>query len=84
MVPLNDDHWTSEEIPERALCIHEHGLPHGLCPYPCPYTNYQISSYIDSLDLSAFQNLRTLWLHHTMRTYQHLKICHTERNTGLI
>ena len=35
MVPLNDDHWTSEEIPERTLCIHEHGLPHGLFPYTC-------------------------------------------------
>ena len=52
MVPLNDDHWTSEEIPERTLCIHEHGLPHGLCPYPCPYMNYQMPSYMDSLDLS--------------------------------
>ena len=52
MVPLNDNHWTSEEIPEKTLCIHEHGLPHGLCPYPCPYVNYQIPSYIDSLDLS--------------------------------
>ena len=51
-VPLNDDHWTSKEIPERTLCIHEHGLPHGLCPYPCPYVNYQVSSYVDSLDLS--------------------------------
>ena len=52
MVPLNDDHWASKEIPERTLCIHEHGLPHGFCPYPCPYANYQIPSYIDSLDLS--------------------------------
>ena len=52
MVPLNNDFWTSEEIPERTLCIHEHGLPHGLCPYPCPYVNYQIPSCIDSLDLS--------------------------------
>ena len=51
-VPLNDEHWTSEEIPERPLCIHEHGLPHGLCPYPCPYANYQMPSYMDSLDLS--------------------------------
>ena len=51
-VPLNDEHWTSEEIPERTLCIHEHGLPHGYCPYPCPYANYQMPSYIDSLDLS--------------------------------
>ena len=51
-VPLDDEHWTSKEIPERTLCIHEHGLPHGLCPYPCPYMNYQMPSYMDSLDLS--------------------------------
>ena len=48
MVPLDNEHWTSEETPERTLCIHEHGLPHGLCPY----TNYQMPSYMDSLDLS--------------------------------
>ena len=52
MVPLDDEHWTSKETPERTLCIHEHGLPHGLCPYPCPYMNYQMPSYVDSLDLS--------------------------------
>ena len=52
MAPLKDDHWTSKEIPERTLCIHEHGLPHRLYPYPCPYANYQIPSYVDSLDLS--------------------------------
>ena len=39
MEPLDDELWTSEEIPERTLCIHEYGLPQGLCPYPCPYTN---------------------------------------------
>ena len=52
MVPLDDEHWTSEETPERTLCIHEHGLPHGLCQYPCPYENYDTISYMDSLDLS--------------------------------
>ena len=52
MVPLDDEHWTFEETPERTLCIHEHGLPHGLCPYPCPYMNYDTVSYMDSLDLS--------------------------------
>ena len=52
MVPLDNEQWTSEETPERTLCIHEHGLPHGLCPYPCPYTNYQMPSYMDNLDLS--------------------------------
>ena len=51
MVPLNDEHWTSEEIPERAFCIHKHGLPHGLCQYPCPYKN-NTNSYMDILDLS--------------------------------
>ena len=27
-VPLNDEHWDMEEIPDRHLCIHEHSLPH--------------------------------------------------------
>ena len=52
MVPLDYEHWTSEETPERTLRIHEHGLPHGLCQYPCPYVNYDTISYMDSLDLS--------------------------------
>ena len=51
-VPLDDEHWTFEETPERTLCIHKHGLPHGLCQYPCPYMKYETLSYMDSLDLS--------------------------------
>ena len=51
-VPLDDKHWTSEEIPERTFCIHEHRLPHNLCQYPCPYENDNTISYMDSLDLS--------------------------------
>ena len=51
-VPLNDEHWDMEEIPDRPLCIHEHSLPHRLCPYPCPYLDYQTSSYYNTLDLS--------------------------------
>ena len=51
-VPLDDEHWTSEETPERTFCIHKHGLPHGLCQYPCPYKNYNTLSYMTSLDLS--------------------------------
>ena len=47
-VPLNDEHWNMEEIPDRHLCIHEHSLPHGLCPYPCPYLDYQTSLYYDT------------------------------------
>ena len=52
MVPLDDKHWTSEEGPERTFCIHEHGLPHNLCQYPCPYGSNDTVSYMDSLDLS--------------------------------
>ena len=52
MVPLGDEHWTSEETPERTFCIHEHGLLHNLCQYPCPYENYNTVSNMDSLDLS--------------------------------
>ena len=61
-VLLEDEHWNMEEIPDRCLCIHEHSLPHGLCPYPCPYVNYQTSSYYDTLDLSnisKFEDLAT-------------------------
>ena len=51
MVPLDDEHWTTEEVPERTFCIHEHGLPHNLCQYPCPYGNNDTVPYMDSLDL---------------------------------
>ena len=59
-VPLHDEQWDMEEIPDRPLCIHEHSFPHGLCPYLCPHSNYQASSYYDTLDLndiSEFENL---------------------------
>ena len=61
-VPLNNEHWDMEEIPDRHLCIHEHSLPHRLCPYPCPYLDYQASSYYNTLDLSnisEFEDLMT-------------------------
>ena len=51
-----------EEIPDRHLCIHEHSIPHELCPYPCPYLGYTSSSYYDTLDLSdisEFEDLMT-------------------------
>ena len=52
MVPLDDEHWTLEEVPERTFCIHKHGLPHNLCQYPCPYGSNDTVLYMDSLDLS--------------------------------
>ena len=59
-VPLEDEHWNIEEIPDRHLCIHEHSLPHGLWPYPCPYVNYQTSLYYDTLNLSNYSEFKDL------------------------
>ena len=61
-VLLDDEHWTTKEILDRPLCIHEHSLPHGLCPYPCSYANYQTPSYYKTMDLSdisEFEDLMT-------------------------
>ena len=62
MVPLNDDHWATEEISGRTLCICEHGLPHELCLYPCTYANYQTTSYVDSLDLSDISDFEDIMI----------------------
>ena len=58
-VPFDDEHWDMEEILDRTLCIHEHSLPHGLCPYPCPYVNYQ-TPYYNTLDLSNFSKFEDI------------------------
>ena len=53
MVPIDDEHWTTEMVPERIFCIHEDGLPNNVCQYPCPYWNTNNSlSYMDSLEIS--------------------------------
>ena len=59
-VPLDDEHWDMEEIPDRQLCIHEHSLPHRLCPHPCPYLDYQVSSYYTTLNLSDIYDFEDL------------------------
>ena len=59
-VSLNDEHWTTEEIPVRPLCGHEHSLPHGLCLYLCPYANYQTTSYYETMDLSDISKFKYL------------------------
>ena len=61
-VSFEDDHCTMEEILDRHLCMHEHSLPYGLSPYPCPYLDYTFASYYDTLDLSdisEFEDLMT-------------------------
>ena len=51
-VPLDDEHWAAEIVPERTFCIHENGLPNTVCQHPCPYWKNDTVSYIDSLALS--------------------------------
>ena len=72
-VQLKDEHWNSEEIPDRALCIHEHSLTHGLCPYPCPYANYQ-TSYYDTLDLSDISEFEDIMTTSSDKDTPHLRM----------
>ena len=51
-VALDDDHWITDPVPDRHLCIHVHLQPHSLCCYPCPYMDSTPASYQDILDLS--------------------------------
>ena len=61
-VPLDNKHWTTEEVPNRTLCIHEHTLPHGLCLYPCPYVNYLLPSNVETMDLSDISNFEDIMI----------------------
>ena len=61
-VSLDVDHWTTEEIPDQPLFIHEHSVPHELSPYPWPCMDYTASPYYNTLDLSdisEFEDLMT-------------------------
>ena len=78
-ISLDDEHWDIEEIPDRPLCIHEHSLPHGLCPYPCPYSDYQASSYYDTLDLSDISEFEDLMTTSAMKTSLHSMTLDTEK-----
>ena len=62
MVPLDDEHWTTDEVPDRTLCIHEHALLHGLCPYPCPYAKYLLPSCANTMDLSDISDFEDIMI----------------------
>ena len=62
MVPLDDEYWITEEVPDRTLCIHEHALLHRLCPYPSPYVNYLLPSYTDTMDLSDISDFEDIMI----------------------
>ena len=58
-VPIDNEHWTTEMVPERTFCIHENGLPNNVCQYPCPNGNNNSVSYMDSLnvgDISDYED----------------------------
>ena len=61
-VPLDDENWSVEMVPERTFCIHKNGLPNNVCLYPCPYGHNGTASYIDSLDLSDISDLEDHFL----------------------
>ena len=61
-VPLDNEFWSTEMVPERTLCIHENGLLNSVCSYPCPYGHNGTASYIDSLDLSDISDLEDHFL----------------------
>ena len=61
-VPMDDEHWMTEMIPERTFCIHKNGLPNNVCSYPCPYGSTNTVSYIDSLDLSDILDIEDHFL----------------------
>ena len=59
MVPIDDEHWTTEMVPERTFCIHKDGLPNNVCQYACPYgINNNSVSYVDSLDISDISDCK--------------------------
>ena len=62
MVPLDDKHWTTKEVPDRTLCIHEHALLHRLGLYPCPYATYLLPSYANIMDLSDISNFEDIMI----------------------
>ena len=61
-VPLDNEFWSTEMVPERTLCIHENRLPNNICSYQCPYGHNGTASYIDSLDLSDISDIEDHFL----------------------
>ena len=62
-VALDDNHWITDPVPDRHLCIHEHLQLHSLCSYPCQYSSGSVpASYhgmLDLSDISDFEDVMT-------------------------
>ena len=59
-MPLNDEHWIWKKFLTDLYIFMNISLPHRLCPYQCPYLDYQTSSYYDTLDLSDISEFKDL------------------------
>ena len=58
-VVLDDNHWITDPVPDRHMCIHEHLEQHSLCSYPCPYSlDSTPALYYDMLDLSDISDFK--------------------------
>ena len=55
-VELDNDHWTTDEIPDRHLCINKHSLPHS-------YVLTHVHTWIILLP-----HMRTHWILGTFQT----------------
>ena len=47
-VSLNEDHWSTEAIPDCPLCIHKNLTEHEHCNYPCPFEDFALSDDSDN------------------------------------
>ena len=65
-VPLDDDVWLGEPVPDRYFWIHEESHLHDQCLYPCPYSLDQLHSapedaptpYFEMMDLSDISDVQ--------------------------
>ena len=62
-VALDDDHWITDPVPDRHLCIHGHLQLHSLCPYPFPCSTdsapTSAQDILDLNDISDFEDVMT-------------------------
>ena len=68
-VPLDNNHRSTENIPDRHLCIHKHSVPHH-----CVLTHAHIEIILIHCTTThwisvTFLNLKTWWPHPVMRIF---------------
>ena len=79
MVPLDDEHWATEEVPDWTLCIHKPALPHRLYLYPCPNVNYLLPSYTNTMDLRDISDFEDIMITSSNEDIPALEDAHTKK-----